>query len=292
MTEQNVTATPVRRFLAGHRYGDWCVRRKGQLDMNWAQVVLAGPDHAAATRSVGTFPACDQADHQQNGLPQMSAILFGSISTVANTSELQRRAFNQAFEAHGLDWHWDRETYRTMLSRSGGQDRVADYAHSLGHSVDARAVHETKSRIFQDALATSELAPREGVVDTIRDARKSGWKVGLVTTTSRENVSALLAALSPQVRRQDFDVVVDSSSVGQPKPDRAAYSYALEMLDESPTQCVAIEDNVDGVQSAVAAGLVCVAFLNENTAGHDVAAADRSVDRLDVRELQLVAGLN
>jgi hypothetical protein len=34
----------------------------------------------------------------------MSAILFGSISTLADTSELQRRAFNEAFSAHGLDW--------------------------------------------------------------------------------------------------------------------------------------------------------------------------------------------
>ena len=38
----------------------------------------------------------------------MSAILFGSISTLADTSELQRRAFNEAFEAHGLDWNWSR----------------------------------------------------------------------------------------------------------------------------------------------------------------------------------------
>ncbi len=222
----------------------------------------------------------------------MSAILFGSISTVADTSELQREAFNQAFQAHGLDWHWDRETYRAMLARSGGQDRIADYAHSLGQSVDAAAIHRSKSRIFQETLASTELAPRAGVVDTIRDARDNGWKVGLVTTTSRENVAALLNALSPEVRLQDFDVVVDSSSVGAPKPDKAAYSFALQMLDEAPTQCVAIEDNVDGVHSAVAAGVVCVAFLNENTAGHDVAAAQRRVDRLDVHELQLLAAGN
>ena len=39
----------------------------------------------------------------------MPAILFGSISTVADTSELQREAFNQAFAEHGLDWRWDRD---------------------------------------------------------------------------------------------------------------------------------------------------------------------------------------
>ena len=39
----------------------------------------------------------------------MSAILFGSISTLADTSEMQRAAFNEAFRAHGLDWSWSRE---------------------------------------------------------------------------------------------------------------------------------------------------------------------------------------
>jgi hypothetical protein len=30
-------------------------------------------------------------------------------SSVADTSELQRDAFNRAFEAHELGWHWDRD---------------------------------------------------------------------------------------------------------------------------------------------------------------------------------------
>lgn len=50
----------------------------------------------------------------------MSAVLFGSISTIADTSELQRQAFNQAFRIHGLDWDWNREDYRGMLAASGG----------------------------------------------------------------------------------------------------------------------------------------------------------------------------
>jgi HAD superfamily hydrolase (TIGR01509 family) len=218
----------------------------------------------------------------------MSAILFGSISTVADTSELQRDAFNQAFATHGLDWRWDRDQYRGLLAHSGGQARIAAYAQSVGQTVDARAVHQTKSRIFQDRLASADLAPRPGVADTIRGAKSSHWKVGLVTTTSPGNVRALLGALSREVQAGDFDVIVDTSSVEEPKPDAAAYSFALQSLGEAPGDCVAIEDNVEGVQAAVAAGLACVAFPNENTAGHDFAAAEARVDRLDAAGLQHV----
>ena len=216
----------------------------------------------------------------------MSAVLFGSISAVADTSERQRQAFNDAFAAHGLDWRWDRAEYRAMLETSGGQARVAEQARSAGQDVDAQAVHATKSQLFRDGLAATPPTARPGVVDTIRAARDKGVKVGLVTTTSPENVAALLAALGPGVRREDFDVVVDSSAVDAPKPDGAAYAFALRQLDEPPEHCVAVEDNVDGVAAAVAAGLACVAFPNENTAGHDFGKARRVVDHVELAELE------
>jgi HAD superfamily hydrolase (TIGR01509 family) len=220
----------------------------------------------------------------------MSAILFGSISTVADTSELQRQAFNQAFETHGLDWQWDREQYRELLAKSGGQGRIAEYAQGRGETVDAAAVHRTKSSIFQESLASATLSPRAGVVDTIKGAKSQGWKVGLVTTTSGENISALLNALAPDVSTSDFDVIVTASDVDRPKPDKAAYEFAVTNLDETPADCVAIEDNVEGVEAAQAEGVACVAFPNENTAGHEFAAAAQRVDHLDVAELQQLAG--
>ena len=219
----------------------------------------------------------------------MSAILFGSISTVADTSELQRRAFNDAFAEHGLDWRWDREDYLAMLETAGGRDRVAEYARSRGESVDADAVHETKSVRFRESLGSSGLAARPGVLDTIRGAKDQGLKVGLVTTTSPDNVSALIEALGPDLRRDDFDVVVDSSRVDTPKPDAAAYAYALREVGEERSACVAVEDNVNGVQAAAAAGVTCVAFPNENTAAHEFPDAARRVDHLDLDELRGLA---
>lgn len=216
----------------------------------------------------------------------MSAILFGSISTVADTSELQREAFNRAFDAHGLGWNWGRDEYLSMLEGSGGRKRIADYAAAAGQSVDAAGVHATKSRMFQESLATSGLAPRPGVVDIIHCAKDQGMKVALVTTTSPENVSALIDALAPAISPTDFDVIVDASSVERPKPDGAAYSFALESLGEQHGDCVAVEDNIDGVRAATAAGVTCVAFPNENTARHDFDAARARVERLDFDELR------
>lgn len=212
----------------------------------------------------------------------MSSVLFGSISTLADTSELQRESFNEAFKAHDLDWHWDREAYQDQLQGNGGQQRIADFAAELGDDVDAAAVHQSKSDIFQARLASASLSARPGVVATITAAKDAGHKVGLVTTTSAENVRALLAALGDDLDSGAFDVIVDSSHVTESKPDPAAYVFALDKLGEQGTSAVAIEDNVGGIAAAKAAGVTAIAFPNENTAAHDFAAADLRVDELDV----------
>jgi HAD superfamily hydrolase (TIGR01509 family) len=213
------------------------------------------------------------------------ALLFGSISTLADTSELQRQAFNQAFAEHGLDWTWSREDYRELLTSNGGERRIAEQARSTGQTVDAAAVHASKSALFQKSLVDNGIEPRPGVAETVRAAREQGVSVALVTTTSPENVAALLTGLGDALGVADFDLVVTSSQVSTPKPDGAVYAFALEQLGEQAEHCVAIEDNVGGVASAVAAGVDCIAFPNENTAGHDFARAHHVVDRIDLSEL-------
>jgi len=219
----------------------------------------------------------------------MSAVLFGSICSVADTSELQRDAFNRAFAAHGLGWRWDRDQYRDMLDTSGGRNRIAEHARSLGQVVDAQAVHDTKSTLFQQSLSTARLSPRPGVVDTIKAARAKGWKVGLVTSTSHANVVALLDSLAPAVQADDFDVVVDADSVARPKPEPDAYIFAVGSLSQQPGECVAVEDNLGGVHAARSADVPCVAFPNENTAGHDFGGT-RVVERLDFEDLTSASG--
>jgi HAD superfamily hydrolase (TIGR01509 family) len=216
----------------------------------------------------------------------MPALLFGSISTIADTSELQRAAFNAAFQAHDLGWTWDRSEYIAQLERSGGVNRIAEYAAERGESVDAAAVHATKSDIFRKRLAESPIAPRPGVAETITGAKRAGLQVALVTTTSPDNVKALLQAVGADIAATDFDLIVDSSDVDDPKPDKAVYAFALDTLGEPAGSCVAIEDNLGGVGSAVTAGVSCVAFPNENTSGHDFADAVRVVGRLDLDELR------
>lgn len=223
------------------------------------------------------------------GSTLMSAIFFGSISTLADTSELQRQAFNDAFADAGLPWSWERGDYRAMLGQSGGRDRVAQFAEARGEDVDADAVHRAKSEHFRAALAASPPPPRPGVAGLLADAQAAGITLALVTTTSPENVAALLDAMGPDVSAGAFDLVVDANQVAEPKPDAASYLFALGKLGVPASDCVAVEDNPDGARAAISAGVSCVAFPNENTAGLEFPPTSRRVESLRLDELRGIA---
>ncbi|WP_308915441.1 HAD-IA family hydrolase [Jannaschia sp. LMIT008] len=206
----------------------------------------------------------------------MKALLLGSIGTLADTSELQRWAFNAAFHAHGLDWDWDRETYAGMLTTSGGADRIARHAATLGHDVDVAAVHATKSDLFQSALAEGKARMRPGLDHILTRARQDGMALGLVTTTEPGNVEHLLRGLD--LDADLFDVVTTREDVAAPKPAPDCYRRALGALGLRPDEALAIEDNVPGVRAAQSAGVLCLIWPNENTGGHDFPRAARVSD--------------
>ena len=210
---------------------------------------------------------------------QPEAIVFGSIGTLAETSEMQRAAFNEAFGEAGLDWHWDRESYRELLGRTGGRDRVADYARERGEEVDAVAIHARKTAIFDERMRADGLTLRPGVDAVLRWAAGRSIPVGLASTTSRRNLDALLDAVPGLADR--FAFVADASLVKRPKPDPEVYRLVCERLGVEARRAVGIEDTEVNLAAPLAAGLVAIAFPGANTREQDYSAAAKVLDELD-----------
>lgn len=223
----------------------------------------------------------------------LKAILFGSIGAIAETSEMQRNAFNGAFAEHGLDWHWDGPTYRNMLTINGGRNRLEHHAKQTGTDLDdatVAALHDTKTRLFDEAMKRDGLPLLPGVARLLAQAREAGLKTGFVTGTVRANIEALAQATGLDL--DAFDIVTDKTSVDAEKPDPAIYRHACARLGIDPVEAVAIEDSGSSLRSAVDAGCITVAAPGANSGGQDFSAADltvASLDDVELRDLQALA---
>jgi len=61
-------------------------------------------------------------------LKYYKALFFGSIGSIVETSDIQRKSFNRAFKQFGLNWYWTQKKYKYLLNSSGGEDRISRYA--------------------------------------------------------------------------------------------------------------------------------------------------------------------
>ncbi|NSX56113.1 HAD family hydrolase [Parasulfitobacter algicola] len=215
-----------------------------------------------------------------------SAIMFGAIGTLTETSHLQCRAFNLAFIDAGLDWEWDYDEYFDLLKTPGGQQRIASYAEAKGDDVDAKTVHGMKVQYFEQLASDEGLEPRAGVVGLIDAAKTANIPVGFATSTGQDTVTLILSGLSPAVVKSDFDYIGDRSKVERSKPAPDIYLDALKNLNVKPSQAIAIEDTPESAKAALAAGITCIAFPGRAAKGRAFPEGCEMVTRLTPDLLQ------
>ena len=212
-------------------------------------------------------------------------ILFGSIGTLLETSELQRTAFNQAFSENGLDWNWNQAQYQNLLKKSGGRQRIEDYAAQQGVEVDAKKLHDKKTKIFDDLMVSGNVLLRPGVANLIEQALDNGIKLAFVTSTSKDNVDAVFQALKNQLNRSNFSFIGNDKMVSNSKPKPDIYLKALSELNLEAQDCIAIEDTEVSMQSALAASIKCIGFPGAFAKDNDFSSAILVTDNLSFNDL-------
>jgi HAD superfamily hydrolase (TIGR01509 family) len=211
----------------------------------------------------------------------LRALLWDVDGTLAETErDGHRVAFNQAFEALGLPWRWSEARYGELLAVTGGRERLlADMAtrpdapsSAAGRDVLARVLHRRKNLAYAACVAQGSINLREGVAALIDETAARGLLQGIATTTSRDNLHALLGRTLGPGWQHTFAAVVCGEDVAAKKPDPAVYTIALARLGITAAQALAIEDSPAGVAAARAAGVPVIVtrsayFANEATPG-------------------------
>ena len=225
---------------------------------------------------------------KQDMMMDYKAILFGSIGTLVETSELQRRAFNQAFSEAGLDWDWSVEKYRRLLTKSGGCERIKDFAAQCSIEVNAEQLHQRKTIIFNRLMASENILPRPGVASIIRHALDNRLQLGFATNSSEANIDAVFLAIANQINRSDFDFIGNVKLASKSKPNPEIYLKALSELHLDAQDCIAIEDTQVSMHAALAADIRCVAFPGAFAEDNEFSGAALVTRRLCVSELSTV----
>lgn len=207
----------------------------------------------------------------------MKALIFDCDGVLVDTErDGHRVAFNQAFAQFALGIEWDVELYGELLKIAGGKERIKHYFESAGwpstagpdHDAFVLQMHEAKTAIFGEIIASGLLPLRPGVVRLVDEALAEDLRLGVCTTSNPRSVSGVLDLMGPE-RKDRFEFVLAGDAVQRKKPDPEIYNLAKQRLELEPSECVVIEDSRNGLLAALGAGMPCFVTMSAYTQDED-----------------------
>lgn len=218
----------------------------------------------------------------------IKAFIFDVDGTLADTErDGHRVAFNQAFKQAGLDWFWDENTYAELLAVTGGKERMKFYVeqHNKPEKDNPeleqmiRKLHAQKTVNYVALLNDNAIPLRSGVKRLLKEARAANIRLAIATTTTPQNVTALLENALGKESLDWFEVIGAGDIVPNKKPAADIYDYVLKEMDLSASHCVAFEDSLNGIKSSLGAKLSTVITYNGYTQDDDFSGALLVLDK-------------
>ncbi len=195
----------------------------------------------------------------------LQALIFNVDGTLAETAEIHRAAFNQAFDEFNTGWCWDRATYSYLMDMPGDAEMLGAYnAISAAKNAQKPLTREVlqrialrKMQIYLAMLASGAAYFRPGVCRLMEEARRDGIAIGIVSTRSRIEFEMLVTNTLGFDALNMFNAIRTSDNGG--RSALAGYQNIIADLGINPNKSVAIDDTETGIRDAVICGLKTIA---------------------------------
>jgi HAD superfamily hydrolase (TIGR01509 family) len=213
------------------------------------------------------------------------ALIFDVDGTLAETEEVHRQAFNEAFEQAGTDWCWGRAIYKDLLRVAGGKERIRAFdrmreKEPMLSDSEIAELHRIKTARYVELVASGGCPLRPGAEALMAGAKHRGQRLAIATTTSRANIEALLSVALGADWAGRFDAIVAGDEVPRKKPAPDVYHEVLARLGMPASDCMAIEDSRNGLVAASLAGIPVVITRSVYFRDEDFSEALLTVDDL------------
>ncbi len=198
---------------------------------------------------------------------ELQALIFDLDGTVAETADLQRQAFNQAFAEQGLGWHWDREIFAELtpvkfalpkLRMFLSAVRQAQHAYLPSHEILAK-IALRKAQIYCDKLREGAAYLRPGVARLISEASHEGLALAAISTHTRTEAQTLLFTTLGFASLAQFSSLKTAEHAAGHAPEASLYHAVLRDLGLNGRQSAAVVDSSIGENSAARNGMAVLA---------------------------------
>ena len=113
---------------------------------------------------------------------------------------------------------------------------------------------------------------------TLSKLLAAGYKLGLASNSIKSTVNLMMVKSN---LANYLDVMLSNQDVSKPKPDPDMYLKAASKLGVSPQACLVLEDNINGIRAAEAAG--CNVLVVQNVLEVTFDRIEDAIERVERR---------
>jgi HAD superfamily hydrolase (TIGR01509 family) len=215
----------------------------------------------------------------------LRALFFDFDGLIVDTESPEVEIWQEIFAEHGLEF--PDENWMNSIGR--GADQIAEkplqlLTRLLDGRLDPAVVDADYRRRVTRRIEEMPVLP--GVVELAREARSAGIPAWVVSSSYHAWVDGHLARLGIAGL---FDRTVCREDAARAKPFPDLYLKACELAGVEPCDAVALEDSVNGLEAANAAGLLSVAVPNKLTARLDLSHAHCAIASLEELSVDILS---
>jgi HAD superfamily hydrolase (TIGR01509 family) len=188
-----------------------------------------------------------------NDAGDIRAVIFDMDGVLTDSEPLICAAAVAMFKEKGLEVQ--PEDFRSFVG-TGENRYIGGVAEKYGFPLDILSAKKRTYEIYL-GLVPKHLRAFPGAQSLVRSCRRAGLKIGLASSADAIKIDANLREIG--LPPEQWDAVVTGEDVERRKPEPDIFLYAAQKLAISPSRCVVVEDAVNGVEAARAAGMRCVA---------------------------------
>lgn len=177
--------------------------------------------------------------------------LLDFTGTLVNTEPLHHRSYEAALAE--IDISFPRyEIYRKMYEGKTAKDIFIDILSTSQVHFDIDTLVDKRRDVYKQLLLDGIVSITDGAVEFLHEAKKRNIKLGLVSTSRREEMQQILASLKLQ---DIFDITLAREDVDRGKPDPQGFIKALKEAGNLPEESVAFEDSKNGFEAVNKSGI-------------------------------------